>query len=85
VKEPTTGFGLYRKAIIMLYIIVDLSAVGGDEISPYNLCVGFRSLSSSVVRLFFITSITVGSRYIYYSVIRPGITAARSKRMEETS
>jgi hypothetical protein len=28
IKEPTTCFGLYRKAIIRLYIIVDLSALG---------------------------------------------------------
>jgi hypothetical protein len=55
-KEPTTCVGLYRKAIISLYLIVLLSALGGggeDEISPYKLCVGFRSLSSSVVGLFF--------------------------------
>jgi hypothetical protein len=51
VKERTTCFGLYRKAIIRLYIIVELSAVGeGDEISPptadkspimYNLMMAF--------------------------------------------
>jgi hypothetical protein len=67
-KEPTTCFGLYRKAIIRLYIIVDLSALegGGDEISPYRRCVGFRSLSSSVVGLFFLISITVGTRFFHY-------------------
>jgi hypothetical protein len=55
-----------------LYIIVDLSAVGGDEISSYKLCVGFRSLSSSVVRLFFITSVTVGSRVLVVPGVRCG-------------
>jgi hypothetical protein len=42
-KEPTTCFGLYRKAIIRLYNYRGLVCIGewGDEISPYKLCEGF--------------------------------------------
>jgi hypothetical protein len=77
VKESTACFGLYRKAIIRLYIIVDLTAVGGGgEISPYKPCVGFRSLSSSTVRLFFMTSITVGSRVLVVPGVRCGWVAS---------
>jgi hypothetical protein len=45
---------------------------GGDEISPYKLCVGFRSLSSSILGLFFITSITVRSRFFVVPGVRCG-------------
>jgi hypothetical protein len=52
--------------------VVDFSAGGGDEISPYKIYVGFRSLPSSIVREFIITVITVGSGVLVVLVVGCG-------------
>jgi hypothetical protein len=54
--------------------VVDFSAGGGggDEISPYKIYVGFRSLPSSIVRECIITVITVTSGVLVVLVVGCG-------------
>jgi hypothetical protein len=55
-KYQTTCFGLYSKAIFRLYKIVEdlffIGGWGGDEISPYKLCVGVLSTNVVVAVVF---------------------------------